>query len=91
MTQTWEFYGDAAIAYYQDGSVERLPRIGEGAYEKYDNAGEWVAVFYFFDTGNGVQMRILARPGLLVRQENPLAPLEIGVVPVEGCVPIIEK
>lgn len=90
--QTWEFYGEVAIAYYPDGSVDRLPRIGESAYERYDRDGEWVAAYFFFDVGSGVQMRVLARPGLLVRQENPLAPLEKGVVSFEGaCVPIIEK
>jgi hypothetical protein len=92
MTQTWEFYGEVAIAYYPDGSVERLPRIGEGAYEKYDREGQWLAAFYFFDAGDGVQVRILARPGLLVREQNRAAPLEKGVFDFNGpCVPIAEK
>jgi hypothetical protein len=92
MTQTWEFYGDVAIAYYPDGSVVRLPRIGEGAYEKFDETGEWVAVYYFFDAGDGVQMRVLAKAGLLVREQNRAAPLEKGVLRLEGpCVPINEK
>ena len=79
-TVTWEFYGDVAIRYYEDGTMQRFPRIGDGAYEKYDREGQINAVFYFFDVGDGVQLRILARPGLLVREENPTAPLEIGIV-----------
>ena len=87
--QTWEFYGDVAIRYYEDGTMQRLPRIGVGAYEKYDSEGNITAVFYFFDVGDGVQMRILARPGLISRAENPTAPLEIGVVNFTGaCVPL---
>jgi hypothetical protein len=90
--QTWEFYGDVAIRYYADGSVTSLPRIGEGAYEKYNREGEWTAVYFFFDVGGGVQMRILSRPGKIVRDENPRAPLEIGVYPFNGaCLPIWEQ
>ena len=77
--QTWEFYGDAAIRYYGDGSVWSLIRIGKGAYEKYDREGEWTAVYFFFDSGDGIKLRILARPGLAVREENRNAPLETGV------------
>ena len=91
-TQTWEFYGDAAIRYYADGSVWSLPRIGNGAYEKYDREGEWSAVYFFFDVGDGVQLRILARPGLAVRGERRNAPLEKGVFPFNAdCSPIWEK
>lgn len=90
-TQTWEFYGDVAIQYYPDGTMQRFPRIGEGAYEKYDREGKITAVFYFFDVGNGVQLRILARPGLIVREENPTAPLEIGTFSLNSvCIPLWE-
>lgn len=91
-TQTWEFYGDVAIRYYDDGSVSSLPRIGKGAYERYDREGQWTAAYLFFDMGEGVQLRILSRPGLIVRDENPAAPLERGVFPFNGaCVPIWEQ
>lgn len=87
--QTWDFFGDVAIRYYGDGSVSRLPRIGEGAYEKYNKEGEWTSVYYFFDEGEGVQLRILARPGLLVREQNRAAPLEKIIVPFNAkCVPL---
>jgi hypothetical protein len=94
--QTWEFFGDIAINYYADGSFSRLTRVGPGAYEKIDatgtNKGEWVAVYYFFDEGDGIRGRILAKPGLLVRDQNPIAPLEKGVFSFDGtCVPIMEK
>lgn len=93
--QTWEFFGDVAVSYYDDGSISRLTRIGPGAYEKIDakgsDKGDWVAIYYFFDDGNGVQGRVLARPGLLVREANPTAPLEKGVFSFNGtCVPILE-
>lgn len=78
-TQTWEFYGDVAIQYFQDGSVKRLPRIGEGAYEKFDRDGEWLAAYYIYDDGDGIKVRFLSRPGLIIREENPTAPLEIGI------------
>lgn len=57
-TQTWEFYGDVAIQYFQDGSVKRLPRIGEGAYEKFDRDGEWLAAYYIYDDGDGIKSEI---------------------------------
>lgn len=78
---TWEFYGDIAVRYYSDGSVSRLPRVGEGAYEKYNSDGSWASVVLFFDTGDGIQMRILGRPGLLTREQNPTAPMEKAVFP----------
>ncbi len=91
-TQTWEFYGDVAIRYYDDGSVARLPRVGKGAYERYDREGEWAAVYLFFDVGDGVQIRVLSRPGLIVREENRAAPLKRGVYPFNAvCVPIWEQ
>jgi hypothetical protein len=87
--QTWEFYGDVAIRYYEDGSVSRLSRIGHGAYEKYDREGDWISAYLFFDAGDGVHIRILSRPGLIARSENPAAPLEKGVFPFDGpCVQI---
>ncbi len=58
--------------------MQRLPRIGEGAYELFGSDGEINAVFYFFNVGNGVEMHLLARPGLIVREENPLAPLTLA-------------
>ena len=89
--QTWEFYGDVAIRYYEDSTLQRFPRIGEGAYEKYDREGKISAVFYFFNVGNGVQMRVLAKPGLIVLDENPTAPLEIGIFNFNGtCIPLWE-
>lgn len=90
--QTWEFYGDVAIRYYSDGTVSSLPRIGPGAYERYNDEGNWRAVYYFFDLGDGVQFRILSRPGLAVREENPLAPLDRGVFKFNAeCKPIWEN
>jgi len=41
---TWEFYGDVAIRYFDDGSVASLPRVGDGAYERYDKNGKWAAI-----------------------------------------------
>ena len=88
-TWTWEFYGDIAMRYHQDGSRSRLLRIGTGAYEKYGSDGEWSAIYYFFDLGDGIQMRVLARPGLIVREDNPRAPLVSGISPLNGsCVPL---
>lgn len=71
--------------------MQRLPRIGEGAYEKYDREGEITAVFFFFDVGNGIKMRILGRPGLIVRDETLSAPLEIGIFNFNSkCIPLWE-
>lgn len=93
--QTWEFYGDIAVRRYPEGQgqPQRLVRVGEGAYERYSRTdGEWDAVFYFFDVGDGIQMRIFARPGLVVREENPRASWEGGVFPFAAdCVPIWER
>ena len=90
--QTWEFYGDVAIRYYEDGSVLSLPRVGGNAYEKYGTDGEWSAIFSFYEFDDGVALRILARPGLLVREENRFAPLEKGMYWFEAdCVPIWER
>lgn len=83
-TWTWEFYGDVAMRYHQDGSRSRLPRLGRGAYEKYGPDGEWTAIYYFFDLGDGIQVRILARPGSIVREDNPRAPLISGVFSLNG-------
>ena len=89
---TWEFYDSAATRYYDDGSVTRLERIGTGAYEKYDREGEWNAVYTLFNTGEGVHVRVLARPGLMVRSQNPAAPMERGIFPfVAECAPIWES
>lgn len=76
-TRTWEFYGDVVIRYY-DGATrpDRLLRIGNGAYERYDREGNWMAVFYFFEAGDDINLRILARPGLATLAEDPAAPLE---------------
>ena len=82
--QTWEFYGDAAIRYYGDGSVTRLLRVGTGAYEKYDKEGSWNATYLIFDDGDQLLVRLLARPGLLIREENPRAPMEKGVFLFNG-------
>lgn len=90
-TATWEFYGQVAIRYYQDGSFTRLPRIGTAAYETFDRQGEWNSVFSFFDVGDGIQLRLLARPGLIARSENPFAPMESGVIPFNAsCVAMWE-
>lgn len=92
---TWEFYGDIAVRRYAEGhgQPQRLVRVGEGAYERYSRTdGEWDAVFFFFDVGDGVQMRILSRPGLVVRDENPRASWEEGVFPFAAqCVPLWER
>lgn len=89
-TQHWEFYDELAIRYYDDGGVSLLPRIGLGAYEKSNEKGEWTAIYYFFDSGDGIQVRILARAGEMKRLENPRAPLESGISPLNGnCSPIL--
>ena len=89
--RTWEFYGDKVIRYYEDGFVSSHSRIGEGAYEKYNRAGDWTAVYYFFDRGDGVQIRILSRPGLIALEENPHSPLDKQVRPFHAeCVPLWE-
>ena len=91
---TWEFYGDIAVRMYADGQgrPQSFVRVGEGAYERYSRLdGEWDAVFYFFDVGNGVQMRIFSRPGLAVREENPRASWDDGTFPFNAeCVNLWE-
>jgi len=92
---TWEFYGDIAVRRYDEGQgrPQRFFRVGEGAYERYSQIdGEWDAVYYFFDVGEGVQVRISARPGLAVREENPRASWEEGIFPFAAqCVPLGER
>lgn len=92
---TWEFYGDTAARIYPTGQgrPQRFVRVGQGAYERYSRLdGEWDAVYYFFDIGDGIQMRIFARPGLIVRDENPKASWEKGVFPfLADCVPLWER
>ncbi|GLO70049.1 hypothetical protein MACH17_15660 [Phaeobacter inhibens] len=92
--QTWEFYGDIAVRRYAEGQgrPQRFVRVGEGAYERYSRLdGEWDAVYYFFDVGDGVEMRIFARPGQIVRDENPTASWENGVFPFSAqCQPLWE-
>ncbi len=81
---TWEFYGEIAVRRYDEGQgrPQRFVRVGEGAYERYSRIdGEWDAVYYFFDVGDGVQVRILSRPGLVVREENPRASWDDGIFP----------
>tara|TARA_R100000789_G_C2943325_1_gene132757 strand:- start:183 stop:494 length:312 start_codon:yes stop_codon:yes gene_type:complete len=94
-SNTWEFYGDIAVRMYNEGGgrPQRFIRVGEGAYERYSRFdGEWDAVYYFFDTGEGVQMRIFSRPGLIVREENPKASWDNGVFPFAAdCVPLWER
>ena len=92
-TQYWDFYGDVAVRRYSDASrPQQFFKVGEGAYEKYSRIdGEWDAIFYFFDNGQETMMRIYARPGMQVRDENPRAPWESGVVPfAANCVPLSE-
>lgn len=93
--QMWEFFGDVAIQYHADGSVSRFSRIGPGAYEKFEDKGtdkgEWRAVYYFFRSGGELQIRILSVPGLLVKSENPNAPLEKGIVPFNGTCVLLEE
>lgn len=83
-TQTWQFFGEMGVRYYQDGSRSTLKRVGHGAYERLNTDGEWRATYYFFDEGAGLYVRILAKPGLLTLMENPNAPLETAVVPFSG-------
>lgn len=76
---TWDFYGDIAVRSYADGQgqPQRFIRVGDGAYERYSRSdGEWDAVYYFFDVGDGIQVRINTRPGLVVREDNPRASWE---------------
>lgn len=91
---TWEFYGDIAVRLYAEGQglPQRFIRVGPGAYERYSRSdGEWDAVYYFFNAGNGVQVRIFSRPGTIVRDENPKASWDDMVVPFAAeCVPLGE-
>ncbi|MCR8827634.1 hypothetical protein [Pseudosulfitobacter koreensis] len=91
---TWEFYGSVAERIYPDGQgrPQRFIRIGEGAYEKYSRIdGEWDAIYYFFDVGDGIQVRIFSRPGLIVREDNPKASWERGIFPFAAdCRPLWE-
>ncbi len=92
---TWDFYGDIAVRRYDEGQgqPQRFVRVGEGAYERHSRLdGEWDAVYYFFDVGDGVNVRIFSRPGLLVREENPLASWDEGIFPFAAqCVPLGER
>ena len=89
---TWEFYGGIAVRSYPEdqGRPQRFIRVGEGAYERYSlRDGEWDAVYYFFDLGDGVQMRIFSRPGLVILEGNPKASWERGVLPFgANCMPL---
>lgn len=88
---TWEFYDDVAIRYFEDGSVSSLPRVGTGSYERYGRSGEWAAIYLFHDVGEGVHLRTLSRPGLLAREQNRAAPLELNTNPfVAECSPLWE-
>lgn len=91
----WEFYGDIAVRNYPEnqGRPQRFIRVGEGAYERYSRSdGEWDAVYYFFDIGDGVQVRIFSRPGTAVRSDNPRASWERGVFPFAAdCVPLWQR
>ncbi len=91
--QIWDFYGDIATRRYSDGRPQRFIRIGEGAYERFSRLdGEWDAIYYFFDDGSGVHMRIFSRPGTIVRDENPKAPWDEGVFPFAAdCQPLWER
>lgn len=91
--QIWDFYGDIAVRRYAEGRPQRFLRIGEGAYERFSRLdGEWDAIYYFFDDGSGVHMRIFARPGLTVRDENPKAPWDDGVFPFAAeCQPLWKR
>lgn len=90
--QTWEFYGSAMIRYYETGSPTRFERIGTGTYEKYDREGEWNAAYMFFRRGDVLYARVLARPGLLAREEDKHAPMEIGIFPFNAeCKPLWES
>ena len=89
---TWEFYGDIAVRRYAEGQgqPQRFVRVGDGAYERYSRVdGEWDAVYYFFDVGDEVFVRILSRPGSIVRDENPRASWEEGIFPFSAkCMPL---
>lgn len=91
---TWDFYGDIAVRSYADGQgrPQRFIRVGEGAYERYSRIdGKWDAIYYFFDVGDGTQMRVYSRPGLIVREDNPKASWERGVFPFAAdCLPLSE-
>lgn len=91
---TWDFYGDIAVRAYADGQglPQKFIRVGKGAYERYSRLdGEWDAVYYFFDTGNGTQVRVFSRPGLIVRDDNPKASWERFIFPFAAdCLPLGE-
>lgn len=88
---TWEFYDDVAIRYFEDGGVSSLPRVGTGSYERYDSAGDWAAIYFFHDVGEGVHLRTLSRPGTLVREQNRNAPLDLNTNPFFAeCMPLWE-
>ncbi|WP_139222476.1 hypothetical protein [Celeribacter halophilus] len=92
---TWDFYGDIAVRSYADGQgrPQRFIRVGEGAYERYSRIdGKWDAVYYFFDVGDGITMRIFSRPGLIAREENPKASWEKNAFPFAAdCLPLWES
>lgn len=92
---TWEFYGDIAVRNYpkDQGLPQRFIRVGEGAYERYSSIdGEWDAVYYFFDLGDGIQMRVFSRPGLAVREASPKASWNRFVMPFAAeCVPLWQR
>lgn len=91
----WEFYGDIAVRRYDEGQgrPQKFFRVGDGAYERYSRVdGEWDAVYYFFDMGEGVQVRILSRPGLALREEDPRASWDESITPFAArCVPLGER
>ncbi|OUD09627.1 hypothetical protein BVC71_07250 [Marivivens niveibacter] len=90
--QRWDFYGDIAVRNYGDGTPTRFFRVGEGAYEKYSRLdGEWSALYYFFDNGEGIQMRIMSRPGSAVRDDYQRAPWDEAIFPFNAeCIPLWE-
>ncbi|NOR29891.1 MAG: hypothetical protein GQ539_02200 [Sulfitobacter sp.] len=94
-SNTWDFYGDIAVKRYGQGQgrPQRFVRVGEGAYERYSQFdGEWDAVYYFFDFGDGVQIRVLSRPGLVLREENPRASWDEGIFLFAAqCVPLWDR
>ena len=91
---TWEFYGDIAVRVRDKGQgrPQRYVRVGDGAYERYSHLdGKWDAVYYFFDAGDGIQMRVFSRPGLSVREDNPRASWDKFITPFAAqCVPLWE-
>ena len=90
--QTWEFFGDVALRYNADGSFRRFHKIGTGAYEGFGKDGEWSSTYLFFKDDDQINVRLIAQPGALKRDQDPLAPLETGVFPLNAdCVPIWEK